>query len=586
MTTLAARLNELASANEKGLLNDDEYRILRQDAFERYTGLGDSGQSDAGAPFIGSSNLSLSQPIRLTATTSTQSRLKPTRRPSDINIKASPSTLSEKDKKSSNNVIASFIRRATSPLRPSASSPGPSNIPSSSSRKTSYEYTISRSDSRKNHKSNHPHSHANPVPDPHLLSPPTSPTRPLHHTKRTKGSSSPTGLSSTLTVSSTKPVPLSAISNPDIFEDGGLFTSADIRIAISELDEDAKRVIHAFDELQDSAIRRAKSKAQSSRTRSNVISPSSSSANPLSLPTLQHRDRADSAATPSGSGSSSLKPIHTRARSRSTTSIQPMPVMGVPHKSHPNLTARTASSTHTPTLQRKGSVSSLASSLLSLKSKASMPSLPSIPSIPSISTMPSMIRSRSGSVTSTNTYHNNPSNSILNASASLSGYSTSNSGRSMEKKPSMSNDAGSYGHGRSSTSTGTSSIHTSTSTSSTGRTSISSGHGNGYSPATPSPTTATARSHTLTRSNPKSNTSGSIHFKRDSTTESGQSYPSGSNHRSGDALEGLDEVENMEEIIQIQQRRRDVIGRYDARREYLKARLRGAELHERVMKGR
>ncbi|KAJ3777155.1 hypothetical protein FB446DRAFT_205004 [Lentinula raphanica] len=564
MTTLAARLNELASANEKGLLNDDEYRILRQDAFERYTGLGDSGQSNAGTTFIGSSNLSMSQPIRLAATTSTQSRLKPTRRPSEINIKASPSTLSEKDKKSSNNVIASFIRRATSPLRPSASSP----------------------DSRKNHKSNHPHLHANPVPDPHLLSPPTSPTRPLHHTKRTKASSSPTGLSSTLTISSTKPIPLSAISNPDIFEDGGLFTSADIRIAISELDEDAKRVIHAFDELQDSAIRRAKSKAQSFRTRSNVISPSSSSANPLSLPTLQHRDRADSAATPSGSGSSSLKPVHTRARSRSTTSIQPMPVMGVPHKSHPNLTARTVSSTHTPTLQRKGSVSSLASSLLSLKSKASMPSLPSIPSIPSISTMPSMIRSRSGSVTATNTYHNNPSNSIWNASTSLSGYSTSNSGRSMEKKPSMSNDAGSYGHGRSSTSTGTSSIHTSTSTSSTGRTSISSGHGNGYSPATPSPTTATARSHTLTRSNSKSNTSGSIYFKRDSTTESGQSYPSGSNHRSGDALEGLDEVENMEEIIQIQQRRRDVIGRYDARREYLKARLRGAELHERVMKGR
>ncbi|KAJ4481903.1 hypothetical protein J3R30DRAFT_3402587 [Lentinula aciculospora] len=36
--TLAQRLNELAVANEQGLLNDDEYRILRQNLFERFAG--------------------------------------------------------------------------------------------------------------------------------------------------------------------------------------------------------------------------------------------------------------------------------------------------------------------------------------------------------------------------------------------------------------------------------------------------------------------------------------------------------------------------------------------------------------------
>ncbi|KAJ7069860.1 hypothetical protein C8F01DRAFT_1246032 [Mycena amicta] len=36
-TTLAQRLNELAVANSEGLLNDDEYRLLRQDLFERFT---------------------------------------------------------------------------------------------------------------------------------------------------------------------------------------------------------------------------------------------------------------------------------------------------------------------------------------------------------------------------------------------------------------------------------------------------------------------------------------------------------------------------------------------------------------------
>ncbi|KAJ7043955.1 hypothetical protein C8F04DRAFT_1389384 [Mycena alexandri] len=35
-TTLAQRLNELAVANSQGLLNDDEYRLLRQDLFQRF----------------------------------------------------------------------------------------------------------------------------------------------------------------------------------------------------------------------------------------------------------------------------------------------------------------------------------------------------------------------------------------------------------------------------------------------------------------------------------------------------------------------------------------------------------------------
>ncbi|KAJ7212276.1 hypothetical protein GGX14DRAFT_448496 [Mycena pura] len=35
-TTLAQRLNELAAANSEGLLNDDEYRLLRQDLFQRF----------------------------------------------------------------------------------------------------------------------------------------------------------------------------------------------------------------------------------------------------------------------------------------------------------------------------------------------------------------------------------------------------------------------------------------------------------------------------------------------------------------------------------------------------------------------
>ncbi|KAJ3714877.1 hypothetical protein DFJ43DRAFT_856146 [Lentinula guzmanii] len=565
MATLAARLNELAAANEKGLLNDDEYRILRQDVFERYAELGRSERSNRGTILVEPSNTNES-----TTTNSVQPRLKKlTRRPSEFRINAFASTSSEKDKKSNNNAISSFIRRAKSPLRSSPSLLGPNNTSPSTSRKSSHEPTISRSSSRKN---------LNSVPDPHLLSPPTSPTRPVpNHPKRPQGSSSSIK-------SSAKVIPLPAMLNHDIFEDGGLYTSADIRHAIADLDEDAKRLIRAFDELEDSAVKRAKTIAQSAG-RVTAIPPSSSSSNSLTPPTIQHRSRSDSATTASGggmqftatSGNAASKPVHTRARSRSTTSIQPK---DVPHKSHPILTLHTTSS-QTPTLQRKGSVSSLASSLFSLKSKASMPSLPSLPSIPSISTMPSIPRSRSGSVASPTPSSHNPSDSFSNTFSSVSGYSISSSGKSINRRPSMSTEASSSGHGRSSTSTGASSIHTTTSTSSTGRTSISSGHGHGHTTTALTPSTTTlsraASTASISRSNPKSSSSTSVHFRGDST-DSGRLKPSG--------YSSLDEVDELDEIRQIQQRRRDVIGRYDARREYLKARLRGAELHERVVKGR
>ncbi|KAJ3795320.1 hypothetical protein GGU11DRAFT_810575 [Lentinula aff. detonsa] len=569
MATLAARLNELAAANEKGLLNDDEYRILRQDVFERYAELGRSERSNRGTILVEPSNTNES-----TTTNSVQPRLKKlTRRPSEFRINAFASTSSEKDKKSNNNAISSFIRRAKSPLRSPPSLLGPNNISPSTSRKSSHEPTISRSSSRNN---------LNSVPDPHLLSPPTSPTRPVpNHSKRTQGSSS--SIKSSIK-SSAKVIPRPAMLNHDIFEDGGLYTSADIRHAIADLDEDAKRLIRAFDELEDSAVKRAKTIAQSAG-RVTATSPSSSSSNLLTPPTIQHRSRSDSATTASGSGmhlaatsgNASSKPVHTRARSRSTTSIQPM---DVPHKSHPILTLHTTSS-QTPTLQRKGSVSSLASSLFALKSKASMPSLPSLPSIPSISTMPSVPRSRSGGVASPTPSSHNPSDSFSNTFSSVSGYSISSSGKSINRRPSMSTEASSSGHGRSSTSTGASSIHTTTSTSSTGRTSISSGHGHGHTTAALTPSTTTlsraASTASISRSNPKSSSSTSVHFRGD-PTDSGRLKPSG--------YSSLDEVDELDEIRQIQQRRRDVIGRYDARREYLKARLRGAELHERVVKGR
>ncbi|KAF8825202.1 hypothetical protein HHX47_DHR7000015 [Lentinula edodes] len=590
MATLAIRLNELAAANGQGLLDDDEYRILRQDAFERYAGLGDTeGEgSSGGIVFIEPSITQSNQSTSSMAMSSAQPRPKKlNRRPSESKMNIFASTSSDKGRTpTSNNVISSFIRRATSPLRSFESPPGPSIFPSIS-KKNTQESTLSRSSSRKNLNSGHSHSYMHSIPDPHLLSPPTSPTRPVHTpSQRTaaKGSSSPVKFSSSSFKSSTQ-TSLSAMSNHDIFEDGGLFTSADIRRAISDLDEDAKNVLRAFDELEESALKRTKSKNHSSRSHS-AAPPSSFSLNLLSAPTMQHRSRSDSAATATVSGRSSAsaddslsRSGHPRLRSQSTTSIQPMTRLDPPHKSNSNLGTPHSTSSRTPTLHRKGSVSSLASSIFSLKAKASMPSLPSLPSIPSISTMPSITRSRSGSVASSTT-SSNPSNSVF-----------SSSGKSVEGMPSMSTEWSSFGQGRSSTSTGASSIHTTTSTSSTGRTSLSSGHGHTSS------VTAAPPVHRSRSTSEFSSSNSSVQF-RGNSTNSGRAGPSGhSKYRSGerergrtkgdqDGLDDLDELDELGEIHQIQQRKRDVIGRYDARREYLKARLRGAELHEKVVKGR
>ncbi|KAJ4494852.1 hypothetical protein C8J55DRAFT_106505 [Lentinula edodes] len=582
MAALAMRLNELAAANGQGLLDDDEYRILRQDAFERYAGLGDTEGSSGGIVFV---EPSITQSNRSASPAQPRPK-KLNRRPSESKMNIFASTSSDKGRTpTSNNVISSFIRRATSPLRSSESPPGPSIFPSIS-KKNTQESTLSRSSSRKNLDSNHSHSYMHSIPDPHLLSPPTSPTRTVPPSQRTaaKGSSSPVKFSSSSFKSSTQ-TSLSAMSNHDIFEDGGLFTSADIRRAISDLDEDAKNVLRAFDELEESALKRTKSKNHSSRSHS-AAPPSSFSLNLLSAPTMQHRSRSDSAATATVSGRSAAsaddslsRSGHPRLRSQSTTSIQPMTRLDPPHKSNSNLSTPHSTSSRTPTLHRKGSVSSLASSIFSLKTKASMPSLPSLPSIPSISTMHSITRSRSGSVASSTT-SSNPSNSVF-----------SSSGKSVEGMPTMSTEWSSFGQGRSSTSTGASSIHTTTSTSSTGRTSLSSGHGHTSS------VTAAPPVHRSRSTSEFSSSNSSVQFRGNSTS-SGRAGPSGhSKYRSGqrergrvkgnqDGLDDLDELDESGEIHQIQQRKRDVIGRYDARREYLKARLRGAELHEKVVKGR
>ncbi|KAI0335816.1 hypothetical protein GY45DRAFT_705054 [Cubamyces sp. BRFM 1775] len=104
--TLAQRLNELATANSEGLLSDDEYRLLRQNLFERFA----SGSSmPAEAPLV-----PMSKPAHSTA--EPRNSMSHQRRPSSNFHVQTPSlrAASIQSKKSFTSTVTGLLRRATS----------------------------------------------------------------------------------------------------------------------------------------------------------------------------------------------------------------------------------------------------------------------------------------------------------------------------------------------------------------------------------------------------------------------------------------------------------------------------------------
>ncbi|KAJ7696022.1 hypothetical protein B0H17DRAFT_1054605 [Mycena rosella] len=113
-TTLAQRLNELAVANSEGLLNDDEYRLLRQDLFQRFS------STTAVPTEIPLVPLASSRPaVHISAATAPPDKRKSvdSRR---VSISTSPNFIVEKQRtpsmhsrSSMTSGVASFFRRAT-----------------------------------------------------------------------------------------------------------------------------------------------------------------------------------------------------------------------------------------------------------------------------------------------------------------------------------------------------------------------------------------------------------------------------------------------------------------------------------------
>ncbi|KAG5648440.1 hypothetical protein DXG03_005014 [Asterophora parasitica] len=121
--TLAQRLNELAVANSEGLLNDDEYRLLRQNLFERFA---TTTTVPTEAPIVPAA-----RPRPRGASSGQEGR--PISRPLSnfqVEVNRSPSIRS---KSSVTSGVASFLRRATSRRTPSNDLSDTSSIFSSAS---------------------------------------------------------------------------------------------------------------------------------------------------------------------------------------------------------------------------------------------------------------------------------------------------------------------------------------------------------------------------------------------------------------------------------------------------------------------
>ncbi|KAJ6508980.1 hypothetical protein C8R45DRAFT_461611 [Mycena sanguinolenta] len=118
-TTLAQRLNELALANSEGLLNDEEYRLLRQDLFQRFASTTTVPTEAPVVPLASPQNLKSRSSVRANGATipadkrqSIDSRRLSISTSSNFYVEK-PRTPSVHSRSSMTSGVASFFRRAT-----------------------------------------------------------------------------------------------------------------------------------------------------------------------------------------------------------------------------------------------------------------------------------------------------------------------------------------------------------------------------------------------------------------------------------------------------------------------------------------
>ncbi|PPQ77107.1 hypothetical protein CVT25_010800 [Psilocybe cyanescens] len=247
---LAQRLNELAVANSQGLLNDDEYRLLRQNVFEQHSS---TVVVPVEAPIVPIARVH----VQVQATSPNHRR--PSSKPTHDQPKPPPHTLTH-PKSSVNLGVANLIRRATG-RKPTASSNDTST--NKDARKSNDPVPVSLAPKRsvvlpRLHSKKPPELPPIRVggsyPIPSLSSRGSNSQLDAHYSLQSPPLS-PSGSSKYYTPGS--PLhPEKSVSMHDVFDDDNLETAKDFRSAIAITEDEARRLIDAFNNLEATTLRR------------------------------------------------------------------------------------------------------------------------------------------------------------------------------------------------------------------------------------------------------------------------------------------------------------------------------------------
>ncbi|KAG6813937.1 hypothetical protein H0H92_005191 [Tricholoma furcatifolium] len=340
---LAQQLAELALANSQGLLNDDEYRLLRQNLFEQHS-------NTASLPFADPAS-------------TPQVRIAKNHDPSPASGKP---PLHKKSSFTAN--VTTFLKRGSgdtvSQLPPPSAPLAKTGFFPRLQRKASAIFSPRTEDKRTPSPAVHPsisisdNSHTRYSPTPH------SPLQSPRHISIPTFPSPPQGTST----------------SSEIFDDKGLYTSKDVRAAIIATEAEAQRIREAFDSLESStSIRVAQQNARRLRapTPEHVVtlldgsnwrqySPAKASqserkALQFHIPTL---DTVPD--TASERSNSSNKTSLSRSKSISSLRSRQTPTTPVSGRFPPS------ASSPPPSILRKNSVSSVASTRLGITPNTSL----------------------------------------------------------------------------------------------------------------------------------------------------------------------------------------------------------------------
>ncbi|KAF9219237.1 hypothetical protein BS17DRAFT_741041 [Gyrodon lividus] len=257
-STLAQRLNELAAANAEGLLNDEEYRLLRQNIFERLASGSSVPTENPVIPF-GSHPRSPHKPSQLNPDSYVppQFHIRPGRTPSVRSKSSVSSAVSNLFKRGSTRRI-SAISTKDGTISETSSTFSLGSVASNALKRRIIPRDL-RSDSP-SLRMQTPHDHAA------LL----SPTRPSGREHHPLGSASYRSISRSMRRLGTATPPSSFPSrNPDLKHSPSIFTSdsslddekvkpsQNIRLEIETMEAEGRRLLDAFNGLELSALTRS-----------------------------------------------------------------------------------------------------------------------------------------------------------------------------------------------------------------------------------------------------------------------------------------------------------------------------------------